>query len=158
MSKPGIRRVVTGHDATAVAKILTDTTVPAQQGKSDAIVHAVWNTGEMPVDIAIGESLEDRGARPHATPPPKNGTRLTIIDYPPGNRGLMHRTETLDYVIVMSGEIDMVMDDSTVTLNAGDVMVQRGTNHGWFNRGTETARVAFVLVDAQPLGIGHPRT
>jgi len=47
---------------------------------------------------------------------------------------------------------------SRIILNAGDVMVQRGTNHGWFNRGTETARVAFVLVDAQPLGIGHPRT
>jgi uncharacterized cupin superfamily protein len=70
----------------------------------------------------------------------------------------MHRTETLDYVLVMSGEIEMVMDDSTVTLKAGDVMIQRGTNHGWFNRGTETARIAFVLVDAQPLGIGHPRT
>jgi quercetin dioxygenase-like cupin family protein len=158
MNQSGLRRVVTGHDAAAVAKVLTDSQIPAQRGKSDAAVHAVWNTGEMPCEIAIGEAIEDRGALPHATPPPKNGTRLTIIDYPPGNRGTMHRTETLDYVIVMSGEIEMVMDDSTVTLKAGDVMIQRGTNHGWFNRGTENARVAFVLVDAQPLGIGHPRT
>jgi quercetin dioxygenase-like cupin family protein len=157
MQTSGLRRVVTGHDTALVAKVLTDTLVAAQQGKSDAIVHAVWNTSETPADIAVGEAIEDRGARPHATPPPKNGTRLTIIDYPPGNRGLMHRTETLDYVIVMSGEIEMVMDDSTVTLKAGDVMIQRGTNHGWFNRGSEPARVAFVLVDAQPLGIGHPR-
>ena len=153
-----LRRVVTGHNAASVANVLTDTLVPPQStGRSDAIVHAVWNTGEMPADIAIGETIVDRGALPHRTPPPPNGTRLTIIDYPPGNRGQMHRTETLDYVIVMAGEIDMELDDSTVTLKAGDVLIQRGTNHGWFNRGTETARVAFVLVDAQPLGIGHPR-
>jgi quercetin dioxygenase-like cupin family protein len=52
----------------------------------------------------------------------------------------------------------MEVDDSTVTLKAGDVMVQRGTNHAWVNRGTETARVAFVLIDAEPLGIGKPLT
>ena len=68
----------------------------------------------------------------------------------------MHRTETIDYVIVMSGEIDMEMDNSTVKLKAGDVMVQRGTNHAWINRGSVPARVAFVLVDAKPLGIGKP--
>jgi uncharacterized cupin superfamily protein len=79
-----------------------------------------------------------------------------VIDFPPGNPGRMHRTETIDYVIVISGEIDMDMDDSTVHLRAGDVMVQRGTNHAWVNRGTAPARVAFVLVDAKPLGIGHP--
>jgi quercetin dioxygenase-like cupin family protein len=158
MDRVPLRRVVTGHDGSSVANVLTDTLVPAQQGKSDAVVHAVWNTDQTPADIAIGEPIEDRGARPHATPPPKNGTRFTIIDYPPGNRGLMHRTETLDYVIVMAGEIEMVLDDSTVTLKAGDVLIQRGTNHAWFNRGTENARVAFVLVDANPLGIGHPRT
>jgi quercetin dioxygenase-like cupin family protein len=152
-----LRRVVTGHAADATAKVLTDTLVPPQQGRSDAIVHAVWNTAEMPCDIAIGEIIEDRGALPHRTPPPPNGTRLTIIDYPPGNRGQMHRTETLDYVIIMSGTIEMELDDSTVTMNAGDVMIQRGTIHGWYNRGKETARVAFVLVDARPLGIGTPR-
>jgi quercetin dioxygenase-like cupin family protein len=157
MKNAPLRRVVTGHDNASVAKVLTDTIVPAQQGKSDAIVHAIWNTDETPAAIAVGGTIEDRGARPHVTPPPKNGTRFTIIDYPPGNRGLMHRTETIDYIIIMAGEIEMIMDDSTVTLKAGDVMIQRGTNHGWFNRGTEVARVAFVLVDAQPLGIGHPR-
>jgi uncharacterized cupin superfamily protein len=61
-------------------------------------------------------------------------------------------------VIVLAGEIDMEMDDSTVHLKTGDIMIQRGTNHAWWNRGTETARIAFVLVDAVPLGIGHPRT
>jgi uncharacterized cupin superfamily protein len=68
----------------------------------------------------------------------------------------MHRTETIDYVIVMEGEIDMDMDDSTIHMKAGDVMVQRGTNHAWWNRSSKNARVAFVLVDAQPLGIGEP--
>jgi uncharacterized cupin superfamily protein len=68
----------------------------------------------------------------------------------------MHRTETIDYVIVMQGELDMEMDDSVVKLKAGDVMVQRGTNHAWVNRGKEVARAAFVLIDAKPLGIGHP--
>jgi quercetin dioxygenase-like cupin family protein len=70
----------------------------------------------------------------------------------------MHRTETIDYVIVLSGEIEMEMDDSTIELKAGDVLVQRGTNHAWINRGTEAARVAFILIDAEPLGIGHPVT
>ena len=56
----------------------------------------------------------------------------------------------------MQGELDMDMDDSTVKLKAGDVMVQRGTNHAWVNRGNEVARAAFVLIDAKPLGIGHP--
>jgi uncharacterized cupin superfamily protein len=68
----------------------------------------------------------------------------------------MHRTETIDYVIVIEGEIDMDMDDSTVKLKAGDIMVQRGTNHAWANRSSKHARVAFVLVDAKPLGIGKP--
>ena len=70
----------------------------------------------------------------------------------------MHRTETIDYVIVLSGEIDMETDNSTIKLKAGDVLVQRGTNHAWINRGTEPARVAFILIDAKPLGIGHPVT
>ena len=68
----------------------------------------------------------------------------------------MHRTESIDYVICLAGEIDMDMDRSSVTLRAGDVMVQRGTNHSWVNRSSAPARVAFVLLDAQPLGIGAP--
>jgi uncharacterized cupin superfamily protein len=79
-----------------------------------------------------------------------------VIDFPPGNAAHMHRTETVDYVIVIEGEIDMDMDDSTVKLKQGDIMVQRGTNHAWANRSKARARVAFVLVDAKPLGIGKP--
>ena len=61
----------------------------------------------------------------------------------------MHRTRSIDYAIVISGEIDMLLDDSEVHLKAGDVMVQQGTNHAWENRGTEVCRIAFVLIDAQ---------
>ena len=81
-----------------------------------------------------------------------------MIDFPPGNHPHMHRTETVDYVIVIEGEIDMDMDDSTVRLRQGDIMVQRGTNHAWANRSGKRARVAFVLIDAEPLGIGNPVT
>ena len=114
-----------------------------------------WGT---PADIAVGEQVEDLGARIIGTAPPANGTRFAVIDFPPGNEPRMHRTETIDYVIVLEGEIEMDMDDSTVKLRAGDMMVQRGTNHAWANRSDKRARVAFVLIDAVPLGIGHPIT
>lgn len=60
----------------------------------------------------------------------------------------MHRTRSVDYAIVMSGEIDMLLDQSEVHLNAGDVLIQQGTNHAWENHGTEVCRIAFVLIDA----------
>ena len=118
----------------------------------------MWSTFETPADIPIGADVEDLGARILGTAPPENGTRFTINDIPPGRSGLMHRTETLDYAIVLAGEVEMVMDDSSVMLKAGDVVIQRGTNHAWVNKGSEPARIAFVLIDAKPLGIGNPRT
>jgi len=118
----------------------------------------IWCTDEMPADISVGEEVEDMGSRILGSPPPPDGTRFAVIDFPPGNAAVMHRTETIDYVIVLSGQIEMDMDDSTVKLKAGDVMVQRGTNHAWVNRGAERARVAFVLIDAKPLEIGHAMT
>ena len=157
--RPPIRRVVTGHDANNVAKVLID--APAANTRvspSGTVSTLMWCTDRMPADMPVGEGTEDMGARKLGTPPPPNGTRFTVNDFPPGNHPMMHRTETIDYVIVLSGEIDMVMDDSTVHLKAGDIMVQRGTNHAWANRGTETCRIAFILVDAEPLGIGHAIT
>jgi quercetin dioxygenase-like cupin family protein len=156
---PPVRRVLTGHDSNGVAKVIQDG--PATNRKyprPGAVATLIWVTDEMPAAMPVGEDFEDMGARMLGTAPPPNGTRFTVNDIPPGNTGVMHRTETIDYVIVISGEIDMEMDASTVKLKAGDVMVQRGTNHAWVNRGTEVARVAFVLVDAKPLGIGHPVT
>jgi quercetin dioxygenase-like cupin family protein len=156
---PPIRRVVTGHDANHVAKVIIDGPASnARAGVSGATSTLIWSTDATPADIAVGDNVEDLGARMLGTAPPANGTRFTVITFPPGNPGRRHRTETLDYVVVMQGELDMDMDNSTVKLKAGDVMVQRGTNHAWVNRGKEVARAAFVLIDASPLGIGHPIT
>ena len=156
---PPIRRVVTGHNGDQVAKVLID--APATNWKSGSpgtVSTLIWSTDATPADISIGDAIADHGARMLGTAPPANGTRFTVIDFPPGNSGRMHRTETIDYVIVVAGEIDMDMDDSTVHLRAGDIIVQRGTNHAWVNRGHARARLAFVLIDATPLGIGHPVT
>ena len=161
---PPIRRIVTGHDAGATAKVLIDGAATNWKSSSPGTVSTlIWSTDATPADIAIGEAIADGGARILGTAPPANGTRFAVIDFPPGNSGRMHRTETTDYVVVIAGEIDMILNDSdlggsTVHLKAGDVMVQRGTNHAWVNRGSGPARLAFVLIDARPLGIGHPVT
>jgi quercetin dioxygenase-like cupin family protein len=154
---PPIRRVVTGHDDARVAKVLID--APASNAKYPSpgtVSTLIWTTDSAPAGIPAGEAPEDMGARIVGTAPPAKGTRFAVIDFPPGNPPHMHRTETIDYVIVLEGEIDMDMDQSTVRLKAGDVMVQRGTNHAWANRSSARARVAFVLIDAEPLGIGQP--
>ena len=156
---PPVRRVVTGHGANQIAKILIDGVATNRRtSKSGGMSTLIWCTDRTPADISVGENAEDMGARMLGTAPPPNGTRFTVNDIPPGRSGPMHRTETIDYVIVIAGELEMQMDDSKVKLKAGDVLVQRGTNHAWINRGTQPARVAFILVDAKPLGIGRPVT
>ena len=154
---PPIRRVVTGHDNSNVAKVIIDG--PATNAKypsSGTVSTMIWCTDSAPARVPVGESAEDMGARILGTSPPPRGSRFAVIDFPPGCPPHMHRTETIDYVIVIEGEIEMDMDASTVKLKAGDVMVQRGTNHAWANRSSKPARVAFVLIDAEPLGIGKP--
>jgi quercetin dioxygenase-like cupin family protein len=157
---PAIRRVVTGHDRAGKAKVLIDapaTNVKLAPGSPNKSV-LMWVTDEMPCAMPIGEQIADEGDRILGTPPPENGTRFCVIEFGPHQNGQMHRTETVDYVIVISGRIDMKMDgDEMVTLKAGDILVQRGTNHQWDNPYDEPSRVAFVLIDAKPLGIGHPR-
>ena len=152
-----IRRVVTGHDKSNVAKVLLD--APATNAKfpqAGTVSTMMWCTDGAPASMPVGVEIEDFGARILGTAPPAKGTRFAVIDFPPGNHPNMHRTETIDYVIVIEGEIEMDMDDSTVRLKQGDIMIQRGTNHAWANRSQKRARVAFVLVDAEPLGIGNP--
>jgi quercetin dioxygenase-like cupin family protein len=154
---PPVRRVVTGHDINGVAKVLLDSPATNAKRPSPGLVSTlIWSTDATPAAIPVGEQIEDCGARILGTAPPASGTRFAVIDFPPGNHPHMHRTESIDYVIVIEGEIDMEMDESTVTLKQGDVMVQRGTNHAWSNRSDRRARVAFVLIDAEPLGIGKP--
>jgi quercetin dioxygenase-like cupin family protein len=156
---PPIRRLVTGHDRRGIAKLIKEGPATNAKYPSPGTVSTlIWSTERTPADISIGEDIEDLGARILGTAPPANGTRFAVIDFPPGNAPRMHRTESIDYVIVLEGEIEMDMDDSTVKMKAGDVMVQRGTNHAWANRGDRRARVAFVLIDAVALGIGRPIT
>jgi quercetin dioxygenase-like cupin family protein len=156
-SYPPIRRVITGHDKANVAKVLIDgPATNAKYPQAGQVSTMMWCTDGSPASMPVGEAPEDMGARIIGTAPPAHGSRFAVIDFPPGNTPHMHRTETIDYVIVIEGEIEMDMDQSSVKLKAGDVMVQRGTNHAWANRSDKRARVAFVLLDAEPLGIGKP--
>ena len=84
-----------------------------------------------------------------------NGSVLRIVDLAPGHRSPLHRTQSLDYGIVLQGQVDLELDDGRiVSLAAGDVVIQRGTMHAWINRGSAPARLAFVLLGAAPLVIG----
>ena len=153
---PAIRRIVTGHDTNGVAKVLIDGVATNAKNPSPGTVSTlIWCTDKSPATVPVGSDVEDMGARVIGTAPPAKGTRFAIIDFPPGNKPFMHRTESVDYVICLEGEIEMDMDDSTVKMKAGDILIQRGTNHAWANRSKARARIAFVLIDAEPLGIGH---
>lgn len=149
-----LRRVVTGHDDAGQSVVLIDDEPRnAKVAASGAVSRLVWSTDSSPASIALGP-CEDMGARILGTAPMPRGSRFAVVDIPPGVTGSMHRTDTIDYVIVLSGVVDMVLDRGDVTMMAGDVMVQRGTNHSWVNRGKTTARIAFVLLDADPLPVG----
>jgi quercetin dioxygenase-like cupin family protein len=153
-----IRRVVTGHDDDGRATVLSDG--PAANTKSPRpgqYSTLLWSTDGVPAPMPVGRDTEDMGARRLGTYPPERGTRFMIAEYPPGNVPRRHRTETLDYVVVLSGAIEMALDEGeTVALGPGDVLVQRGTYHSWRNPGPDVCRMVFVLVDAVPLGIGDP--
>jgi quercetin dioxygenase-like cupin family protein len=154
-----VRRVVTGHGKNNVAKVIIDDIADnVKSSRPLSSSTAIWSSNTMPIDIAVGEHVADLGALKLGTQPAPNGTRFIVMEFQPGAKGQMHRTETIDYISCLEGEIDMDMDDSTVKLCAGDVMVQRGTNHAWVNRSDKRARISIVLIDAKPLGIGHPRT
>jgi quercetin dioxygenase-like cupin family protein len=147
--KPQFRRVVTAHDADGKAVIWLDGDAANHKFPTDKITSTLlWSTDRTPTDLL---ATEDEGARILGSAPPPNGSRFTMMQFFPGNDGHMHRTDTVDYVICLSGEIDMVVDDGkSVTLRAGDVVIQRGTNHAWINRSTEPCRLAVVLIDALP--------
>lgn len=158
-SNPPPRRVITGHDSDNTAKVILDSPAIKRVGSTGIIQYPIWCTDDTPAEIQAGLEIEDMALRPTGTPPPENGSRIGVIDFLPGNKRNWHRTETIDYAIVLSGEIDMELEEgSIVHLRAGDIVVQRGTYHAWLNRGTEPARIAVVLIDAKPLGIGHPIT
>ena len=143
-----IRRVVTTHDAEGKSVVMVD--APADNPTSRRAGHQsqlIWMTDATPSDLS---HQEDMGRREAGRPPPPGGTIFRVLELQPGVSAEMHRTDTVDYVIVLEGVIDMEMDDGLeVRLEAGDVLVQRGTFHSWTNRGTVPCRLAAVLIDAK---------
>jgi mannose-6-phosphate isomerase-like protein (cupin superfamily) len=143
-----IRRVVTGHDDGGKAVVLIDEicrNVISRRERHHSCV--VWSTATSPID---NSGSEDESSRPVGAPGP-DGTVFRIIEYGPGVAPRNHRTSTIDYAVMISGEIDMELDDSLVHLKAGDVIVQRGTIHNWVNRGTVPCVIAFALIGANPV-------
>jgi len=172
-----VRRVLTGHDAQGRSSFIADGPAPnfkEMTGFSGLFLTDLWETGAAPASNA-GD--KDAAARPVRLEPPKSGTILRIVEFPPDStwRGstdgaagfkaigaahapdksssdpMMHKTDTVDYIIVLKGEIHAIMDTGEKLLRAGDIMVQRGTNHSWSVRGNEPCIVAAVLVSAKPV-------
>jgi mannose-6-phosphate isomerase-like protein (cupin superfamily) len=171
MSK-AVRRLVTGHHADGRSTVLFDGAAPnVKQRQAGNASTLLWVTDETPAKL----QEHDCAARDIAVPPPPHGTIFRVAEFPPGVGGevrdnetvlrdfgigpdvkrghaprhpAIHRTRSIDYVVVLEGEIDLLLDDRDVKLRAGDVVVQQGTNHAWINRGVSTCRLAMVFVDA----------
>ncbi len=150
-----IRRVVTGHDAGGKSVVLSDGPPPQNHTMRGSAIGAeffeVWNA---PNTVPLLTSVEAREPNEREfTIMPTTGHLLRILDVFPlkegGKRTVMHRTKTLDYVVVIEGELTLLLEDSEVILKPGSVVVQRGTNHAWENRSEKIARAAFFHIDAQ---------
>jgi mannose-6-phosphate isomerase-like protein (cupin superfamily) len=144
MPGPLTRRIVTGHDVKGSSVIERDDVVTGERGT------LIWTTDSFPVDNL---HPDDGGLREIGIAL-KGGTVCWILEIPPNSQPMMHRTFTVDYDIVLDGEVDMELDGGeSVHLKPGDVVVQRGTNHAWVNRGDRPCRMAAVLIDAKPIEI-----
>lgn len=147
-----IRRVVTGHDARGHARVEIDEiaadVISTRPGATSCVA---WSTTGFPVD---NDGFDDTSAGVRTTTV-DNGTVFRILRLEPGVSPRNHRTDSIDYAVVMSGAIEMTLDDGVVVnLRAGDVLVQRGTIHNWINRGTEACVIAFVLISSKPVTAG----
>jgi uncharacterized cupin superfamily protein len=150
-----VRRVVTGHDKNGKAVVATDEVLTAVSRRIGANITGceIWSTDAMPVDNSPETDAAQRAGyvKRYNYVGSGQGVTCRITEWAPGHSRFTHRTETLDYAILLSGEIDMELDDGEVVhLKPGDVVVQRGTIHTWVNRGTVPAVTAFILVDARP--------
>ena len=155
-----IRRIVTVNDATGKSIVQVDGITPHKYAApgNGPVSYGMWLTEHVPA-AAIG--VADRFAGHRGIAPPDGGSVFTVVDFPPAESApelqsrphpFMHRTRTVDYGIILSGEIEMLLDDSEVHLKAGDVVIQQAANHAWVNRGKEVCRIAFILIDAvEPL-------
>jgi quercetin dioxygenase-like cupin family protein len=146
-----VRRVITGHDASGKAIIKIDemasNVASSRPGASAAVI---WTTDSFPVN---NDGQDDTASRKVGTTL-AGGSVFRVVEFGPGVAPRNHRTDSIDYAVVMSGEIEMDLDGTVVTLRQGDVLVQRGTIHNWINKGTEPCVIAFALVDAKPVSVG----
>jgi quercetin dioxygenase-like cupin family protein len=140
------RRIVTGHGSAGRGRIVSDGPAPASRRVPDgASFHDMWVTTASPAPVTATEPEPIDADQPMG--PPETGTRVRIVDMPPGARSPMHRTESVDYGVVLAGEITLVLDDgSATTVGPGELVVQRGTDHAWENRSEQPVRMLFVLV------------
>ena len=173
-----IRRVVTGHDTRGRSIFVSDGPSPhvlTIPGRPDFGLTNLWVTDEAPASN-VGNA--DAAARPVVLEPPRSGAIFRVVEFPPdgapggfdrkaafaamgahhamdpdaSRHPGMHKTDTVDFALVLSGEIYALMDDGETLLHAGDTLVQRGTNHAWSNRSDQPCLVAFILVSAAALG------
>ena len=147
-----IRRVVTGHDKNGRAIVSIDESVKnVAQTRPGAEAAVIWTSEGFPVD---NDGSADGSARNIGTATLANGTVFRVVSFGPGVSPRNHRTDSIDYATVISGEIDMELDGTSVHLKAGDLLVQRGTIHNWVNKGKEPCVIAFVLIAAKPVEVG----
>lgn len=146
-----VRRIVTGHDDDGLAVIHTDRVLASAELDEATDMRLVWSTGVFPSD---NSDPRDGGEHDAGLVSP-GGSALRIMSMAPGSASSHHRTRSMDYGIVLEGEIELEVDrGQRVRLGAGDVVVQRGTVHTWRNVGETPCRVAFVLLDAAPVVVG----
>lgn len=151
MTQP-FRRIVTGHNDDGMSVIrAVDKLTPSLIDSGDAAFQLVWATPTVPVDLNDGSD----GVLPAGKTLP-GGSVIRIVDMLPGKASPLHRSYSIDYGIVLSGELELELDDGSVTpLAAGDIVVQRATNHLWRNPSqTQTCRIAFILIEAKPVMAG----
>ena len=146
-----VRRVATGHDANGQSTVnIDESTGNVTSGRKGQAATVVWTTESFPVD---NNGQKDGSHRQTGTTL-ANGTVFRVVEFSPGVVSRNHRTDSIDFGVVMSGEIDMHLEAEVVHLSAGDVLVQRGTIHDWVNNGTEPCVIAFVLIYAEPVTSG----
>jgi quercetin dioxygenase-like cupin family protein len=150
-----VRRIVTGHDAAGKAIVAGDERLTAgtRPGRAGIARCEIWSTNRMPVDNSQAAAAAQRQGFVvrHNYVGSGQGTVVRVVEFAPGSPKFMHRTETLDYAILLSGECDLELDDgATVHMTQGDIAVQRGTMHAWVNNSSKPCVFAFVLIDADP--------
>ena len=143
------RRIVTGHKPDGRSIVLSDAPVPHVRSLAGARFDEIWSVDSAPVLVGLAPAGEPTSDAPQIARGSGTGNLLRVIDFEPGMRSPMHRTKTIDYGIVLEGEIVLILSDSEVVLGPGDVVIQRGTDHAWENRSEGPVKMAFVLIDAE---------